>query len=83
MKTLSFVDFLKVRASFGILNTDNIPYNGYWNETVTGGGGYPIRDNFSNDGSWREGTLPSLNGTTEKAYKYNAGIDLVKLLMEK
>jgi TonB-linked SusC/RagA family outer membrane protein len=77
MKTLSFVDFLKVRASFGILNTDNIPYNGYWNETVTGGGGYPIRDNFSNDGSWREGTLPSLNGTTEKAYKYNAGIDLM------
>lgn len=75
MKDISFVDFLKLRASFGILNTNNIPYNGYWNETVTGGNGYPIRDNFNNDGSWQEGALASLNGTTEKAYKYNAGFD--------
>lgn len=75
MKDVSFVNFLKLRASFGLLNTDNIPYNGYWNETVTGGNGYPIKDNFSNEGSWQEGALPSLNGTTEKAYKYNAGLD--------
>ncbi|MBP1594318.1 MAG: SusC/RagA family TonB-linked outer membrane protein, partial [Bacteroidetes bacterium] len=75
MKNVNWVDFLKLRASWGILSTDNIPYNGYWNETVTGGGGYPIRDNFSNDGSWQEGALPSLNGTTEKAHKYNLGLD--------
>jgi len=75
MKNVNWVDFLKLRASWGILSTDNIPYNGYWNETVTGGSGYPIRDNFSNDGSWQEGTLPSLNGTTEKAHKYNIGLD--------
>lgn len=75
LKDIDAVNFLKLRASAGILNTDNIPYNGYWNQTVTGGGGYPIRDNFSNDGSWREGTLASVNGTTEKAYKYNVGMD--------
>lgn len=58
---------MKLRASFGIINTDNIPYNGYWNTTMNGsGGGYPIQDNFGNGGAWQEGTLPSLNGTTEK-----------------
>lgn len=76
LKDSSWLNFLKLRASFGIINTDNIPYNGYWNATMNGsGGGYPIQDNFGNGGAWQEGTLPSLNGTTEKAYKYNVGVD--------
>lgn len=75
MQSQNVVDFLKLRASFGILNTDNIPGNGYWNETVVGGSGYPINNNFGGDGGWREGRLASVNGTTEKAYKYNAGVD--------
>lgn len=76
MKDVNWVDFLKLRASVGILNADNIPYNGYWNESVTGGNSYPIKDNFNSDGGWQEGRLPSLNGTTEKAYKYNVGLDV-------
>lgn len=80
MQSVSFIDFLKLRASFGALSTDNIPTNGYWNETVNGGGaGYPIQDNFGNGGSWQEGNLPALNGTTEKAYKYNVGLDATML----
>ena len=75
MQRQNVVDFLKLRASFGILNTDNIPGNGYWNETVGGGNGYPINNNFGGDGGWHEGRLASVNGTTEKAYKYNAGVD--------
>ena len=75
MQHQTVVDFLKLRASFGMLNTDNIPGNGYWNETVGGGNGYPINNNFGGDGGWQEGRLASVNGTTEKAYKYNAGID--------
>lgn len=75
MQHQNVVDFLKLRASFGMLNTDNIPGNGYWNETVGGGNGYPINNNFGGDGGWQEGRLASVNGTTEKAYKYNAGID--------
>ncbi len=75
MQHQNVVDFLKLRASFGMLNTDNIPNNGYWNETVGGGNGYPINNNFGGDGGWQEGRLASVNGTTEKAYKYNAGID--------
>ena len=75
MQSQYVVDFLKLRASFGMLNTDNIPGNGYWNETVGGGNGYPINNNFGGDGGWHEGRLASVNGTTEKAYKYNAGVD--------
>ena len=75
MQSQNVVDFLKLRASFGMLNTDNIPGNGYWYETVGGGNGYPINNNFGGDGGWHEGRLASVNGTTEKAYKYNAGVD--------
>ena len=75
MQSQNVVDFLKLRASFGMLNTDNIPGNGYWNETVGGGNDYPINNNFGGDGGWHEGRLASVNGTTEKAYKYNAGVD--------
>jgi tonB-linked outer membrane protein, susC/ragA family len=75
MQSQNVVDFLKLRASFGMLNTDNIPGNGYWNETVGGGNGYPINNNFGGDGGWHEGRLASVNGTTEKAYKYNVGVD--------
>ena len=75
MQSQNVVDFLKLRASFGMLNTDNIPVTAYWNETVGGGNGYPINNNFGGDGGWHEGRLASVNGTTEKAYKYNAGVD--------
>lgn len=75
MQSQNVVDFLKLRASFGMLNTDNILANGYWNETVGESNGYPINNNFGGDGGWHEGRLASVNGTTEKAYKYNAGVD--------
>lgn len=75
MQSQNVVDFLKLRASFGMLNTDNIPGNGYWNETVGGGNGYPINNNFGGDGGWHEGRLASVNGTTEKLISYNAGVD--------
>lgn len=76
MKNQQVIDFMKLRASFGLLNTDNIPSNGYWNTTVGGSSNYPIKDNFTGDGGWAEGRLASINGTTEKAYKYNGGLDV-------
>ena len=79
MKKQNIIDFMKLRASFGIIQTDNIPSNGYWNTTVGGASGYPIQENFNGDGGWAEGRLPSLNGTTEKAYKYNLGLDVSML----
>lgn len=79
MKNQSLVDFMKLRASFGVINTDNIPYNGYWNTTMTGGSSYPVTNSFGGDGGWQEGTLPSTGGTVEKAYKYNLGLDMTML----
>lgn len=76
MKNQSLIDFMKLRASFGIIQTDNIPSNGYWYTTMVGGSSYPIEDDFTGEGGWTEGTLSSLNGTTEKAYKYNLGLDM-------
>ncbi len=40
---------------------------------------YPVTNNFGGDSGWKENRLPSLNGTTEKAYKYNVGLDLTML----
>lgn len=75
MKDLAWIDFLKLRGSVGILNTDNIPYNGYWYQSMGGGGGYPINDNYGYGSSWAETTMAATDGTTEKAYKYNVGVD--------
>lgn len=76
MKNQRVIDFMKLRASFGVIHTDNIPSLGYWNTTVNSANGYPVQENFNGDGGWAEGRLPSLNGTTEKAYKYNLGLDM-------
>ena len=70
------VNLFKVRASAGIINTANIPYQGYWYNQMGGGGGYPLANNWGqNNDSWGESRMPSIGGTTEKAYKYNVGID--------
>lgn len=77
MKNQSVIDFMKLRASFGIINTDNTPYQGYWYDKMSSSaGGYPVNNNFGGDSGWSEGALPSLNGTLEKAYKYNVGLDV-------
>ncbi len=76
MKNQQIIDFMKLRASFGLQHTDNFPALGYWNTTVGGAGGYPINQNFGGDGGWAEGRLPSLKGAAEKAYKYNGGLDI-------
>ena len=47
MKNQSVIDFMKLRASFGIINTDNTPYQGYWYDKMSSSaGGYPVNNNF-------------------------------------
>ncbi len=84
MKDLLWVNFLKLRASFGIIQTDRLPLDDdeeqtdYWEQTYGGGGYYPFDTNYSvNTSSWSLGRLASLNSTHEKAYKYNLGLDAV------
>lgn len=82
IKNISWIDFLKLRASFGVINTDRLPLdgdsdvNGYWEQIYGGGGYYPFDTNYSvGTSSWSIGRLASLNSTHEKAYKYNFGLD--------
>lgn len=81
MQNVKFIDFLKLRASWGIINLDYIPAEGYWNQKFTGGNIYIIgKDNnntFAN--GWEEGRLPSTNVMAERASKYNIGLDATVL----
>ncbi len=83
LKDCSIVDFLKMRASFGIINADYLPGDNVWNyyaasysqgSSATGsypfGAGYDVV--YANT---TLGLLPTLNPSHEKAYKYNLGFD--------
>lgn len=83
MKNVSWVDFLKLRASWGIINADYLPKDGsntvydYWEQiySITGVT-YPFEDNYGTDfGSASISRLASINSTHEKAVKYNVGLD--------
>lgn len=75
MQSADFIDFLKLRASAGIINADFIPANDYWSQNFGGGFGYPL----GNNAAWYDGTqeyyLPTENIKNERALKYNLGID--------
>lgn len=75
MKNITFIDFLKLRASAGIINADFIPTNNYWSQNFVGGSGYPLGDNASWYDGTKEDRLPSMNIKNERATKYNVGID--------
>lgn len=76
MQNVSFVDFLKLRASWGVLHIDDYPTEGYWDQTFTGGSSYYIgKDNATSSSGWQEGRLASINTTTARATKYNIGMD--------
>lgn len=79
MKQLSWLDFLKLRASWGIINADYLP-NDSWNYYVQqysiSGGTYPFNSSFaSSAGNTTLGTMATENLGHEKAIKYNVGVD--------
>lgn len=79
MKDISWVDFLKLRASFGIINQDLLPNNTwtyYVQQYQVSGGTYPFNSGWGSDfGRSYLDRLATNNPSHEKAYKYNAGID--------
>ena len=80
MKKASWIDFLKVRASYGLVGSDNVssrfPYPAFYG----GGSGYDFGNNFgTNVGGTSEGNLANANLTWEKARKLNVGIDFTTL----
>lgn len=80
MKKAFWIDFLKVRASYGLVGSDNVssrfPYLAFYG----GGSGYDFGNNFgTNVGGTSEGNLANANLTWEKARKLNVGIDFTTL----
>lgn len=75
MRGSGVVDFMKLRASAGIIHTDVIPVEDYWEQSFGGGLSFPLGGTYQSYGGTMEGSLPVFNSTREKAYKYNVGID--------
>ncbi len=85
LKDNSVVDFLKLRASFGIINTDNLPGDNVWDYYVqsygaSSGLNYPFGSGYEANtgnafGAQIRGRMAAIDPTNEKAYKYNIGID--------
>ena len=80
MKKASWIDFLKVRASYGLVGSDNVssrfPYLAFYG----GGSGYHFGNNFGTEvGGTSEGNLANENLTWEKARKLNVGLDFTTL----
>lgn len=79
MKNISWVDFLKLRASFGVINQDLLPNNTwtyYIQQYQVSGGTYPFNSGWGSDfGRAYLDRLATNNPSHEKAYKYNVGID--------
>ncbi|WP_291590526.1 SusC/RagA family TonB-linked outer membrane protein [Bacteroides sp.] len=76
MKKASWIDFLKVRASYGLVGSDNVssrfPYLAFYG----GGSSYSFGNNFGTSvGGTSEGNLANESLTWEKARKLNVGID--------
>ena len=84
LKDNSIVNFLKVRASAGMINADYLPGDNVWTYYTqsysTDGVTYPFGSGY--DTSWGRttiGQMAAVNPSNEKAYKYNFGVDATLL----
>lgn len=80
MKNARWIDFLKLRASAGIINADYLPEDSwtyYVQQYKVTGGTYPFDSGFGASGFGKVtlDRLMTANPTHEKAYKYNIGVD--------
>jgi len=78
MSGLSFLNFLKVRGSVGLLGNDQLSYNGttytyYYYSKYFIGPGYPLGGAVG--GEIYQGSLPNLDVTWEKVRKTNVGLE--------
>jgi len=82
MKDAKWLDFFKLRASYGIINADYLPgddmnvWTYYQQAYGTSGIQYPWGTGYdSNDGSTTISQMPAVNPSHEKARKINVGFD--------
>ena len=79
LKNVSWINFLKLRASAGKINADFLPNNSwtyYTEQYKSSGTSYPFQSDYkSGYGMYQIGQIASENPSHEKAYKYNVGLD--------
>lgn len=80
MQDTNWVDFLKLRASAGIINADYLPGDDVWTyyaqQYATSGGTYPFDSGWNSEfGRTYLDRMATANPTHEKAFKYNIGVD--------
>ena len=80
MQDVNWVNFLKLRASAGIINADYLPGDNVWTyyaqQYATSGGVYPFDSGWNSEfGRTYLGQMATADPGHEKAYKYNIGID--------
>ena len=83
LKDNPVVNFLKLRASFGIINADYLPGDNVWNyyaksysQGSSNTGSYPFGAGYDPVyANTTLGLLPTASPSHEKAYKYNIGVD--------
>ncbi len=84
LKENSFVNFLKLRASAGLINADYLPGDNVWNyytqsfshNSSSATGSYPFGSGYDVVyANTTLGQIAAINPTNEKAYKYNVGVD--------
>ena len=83
LKDNPVVNFLKLRASFGIINADYLPGDNVWNyyaksysQGSSNTGSYPFGAGYDPVyANTTLGLLPTASPSHEKAYKYNVGVD--------
>ena len=84
LKENKFVSFMKLRGSYGMLHSDNVPRNGTISMRIYdwAGGTFPLvsaTGSFSQTGGFRMSTLPTIDFKLETAHRYNAGLDVLLL----
>ena len=83
LKDNGVVDFLKLRASAGMINADYLPGDNVWTYYTQAysqaGGGYPFGSGYdaASYGPVTIGQMAAVNPSHEKALKYNIGVDAV------
>ncbi len=80
MKDIEFVNFLKLRASAGIINADYLPGDNVWTyfkqAYIMDGVTYKFNSGYDSEfGRTYLGQMATADPRHEKAYKYNIGID--------
>lgn len=80
LKNIKWLNFLKLRASFGIINADYLPGDNVWTyykqAYIMDGVTYKFNSGYDSEfGRTYLGQLATPDPRHEKAYKYNIGID--------